>query len=125
MVKILDFAFIFDDVHASRLNTVSCRRSAYLRRIEGGSRRFDFFMNPDLEVSMWLELNARIIYEAEKNAHYKQLSAAEVLVHLRQHLTALRMSHPKADNVRPVTGDGIRFFWHTQMNSVRCPRRSS
>ncbi|KAJ7097601.1 hypothetical protein C8R44DRAFT_367953 [Mycena epipterygia] len=75
-------------------------------------------MNPDLDsMDEWLELNVLIKYEEEKNAHYKQLSAAEVLVHLRQHLTALRMSHPKGDNVRPVTGDGIRFFWHTQKGS--------
>ncbi|KAJ6598215.1 hypothetical protein DFH09DRAFT_1356543 [Mycena vulgaris] len=66
-----------------------------------------------------LELSIIIKYDAQKmKSYYTQLdNPADTIARLRPHLTALKMPHPKQDNVHPIGEDSILFTWTTPNNS--------
>jgi hypothetical protein len=59
-----------------------------------------------------------IKYEPHKMDEYWRLPSGSTIVWLRRHLTALRLGHPKSDNVELVV-DGVRMYWETKDQSVR------
>lgn len=68
---------------------------------------------------MLVVLNLLLKYDPDKTASYASLDSPEdTLKRLRHHLTALRMVHPKPQNVRFIAEEGIHFFWITEENSV-------
>ncbi|KAF7369211.1 hypothetical protein MVEN_00248700 [Mycena venus] len=53
-----------------------------------------------------------------KTAAYAQLAPEDINKRLRVQLSALRMLHPKPDNVRFVPDEGVHFSWLTEQDSA-------
>ncbi|KAJ7267223.1 hypothetical protein C8J57DRAFT_362124 [Mycena rebaudengoi] len=66
-----------------------------------------------------VKLAVFIKYEPHKMDEYWRLPSGSTIVWLRRHLTALRLGHPKSDNVELVA-DGVRMYWETKDQSYIC-----
>jgi hypothetical protein len=71
-----------------------------------------------------VELHVQIKYlikpgKGRKASGYAQLSVDGTIERLREHLIALKMPHPRRENVLLFALDDIRFSWETQEGSVR------
>ncbi|KAJ7770289.1 hypothetical protein DFH07DRAFT_954108 [Mycena maculata] len=65
-----------------------------------------------------LKLSMLIKYKAEKIAAWRLDDHLDNIARLRNHLTLLRMPHPKGANVSPMDDEGLRFFWVTEEDSA-------
>ncbi|KAJ7705609.1 hypothetical protein B0H17DRAFT_671993 [Mycena rosella] len=66
----------------------------------------------------FIELSVVITYDVEKSGYKQRDDPKDTIARLRRHLTALRMPHPKQENVRTIDGDGVCFSWTTQEDSM-------